>query len=120
MLTSSSACNPLPAPAARSTHTLLLLCRLQTINKSMAGIVKNLASSLKANNLEKVAETMDQVRAEQDAGACNRAWLWSCCLVLLHRQESVDVPEVYCLGDFLAPYNACLPAYQLHTSSVCG
>lgn len=37
-------------------------CCLQVINKSMAGIVKNLDSALKANNLEKVAQTMDQVR----------------------------------------------------------
>lgn len=35
---------------------------MQVINKSMAGIVKNLDSALKANNLEKVAQTMDQVR----------------------------------------------------------
>ena len=33
---------------------------LQTINKSMAGIVKSLDRSLQANNLEQVASTMDQ------------------------------------------------------------
>lgn len=32
----------------------------QIINKSMVGIVKSLDSALKANNLEKVAATMDQ------------------------------------------------------------
>ena len=39
----------------------LLPLLAQVINKSMAGIVKNLDSALKANNLEKVAQTMDQV-----------------------------------------------------------
>lgn len=34
--------------------------KMQVINKSMAGIVKNLDTALKANNLEKVASTMDQ------------------------------------------------------------
>ena len=34
--------------------------KMQTINKSMAGIVKALDKSLAANNLEKVASTMDQ------------------------------------------------------------
>lgn len=38
-----------------------LLCFVQVINKSMAGIVKSLDSALKANNLEKVASTMDAV-----------------------------------------------------------
>jgi hypothetical protein len=38
------------------------------INKSMAGIVKNLDSALKANNLEKVANTMDQVGASWQGG----------------------------------------------------
>jgi charged multivesicular body protein 1 len=33
--------------------------KMQVINKSMAGIVKSLDSALKANNLEKVASTMD-------------------------------------------------------------
>ncbi|PRW60243.1 charged multivesicular body 1-like [Chlorella sorokiniana] len=33
--------------------------KMQTINKSMAGIVKSLDSAMKANNLEKVASTMD-------------------------------------------------------------
>ena len=35
-------------------------CALQTINRSMAGIVKALDKSLQANNLEQVAATMDQ------------------------------------------------------------
>ncbi|KAL6774002.1 VPS46 [Auxenochlorella protothecoides x Auxenochlorella symbiontica] len=34
--------------------------KMQIINKSMVGIVKSLDSALKANNLEKVAATMDQ------------------------------------------------------------
>ncbi|KAI7837035.1 hypothetical protein COHA_009112 [Chlorella ohadii] len=33
--------------------------KMQVINKSMAGIVKSLDTALKANNLEKVASTMD-------------------------------------------------------------
>lgn len=43
------------------TSYLVLLTLLQVINKSMAGIVKNLGAALKANNLEKVASTMDEV-----------------------------------------------------------
>ncbi|KAK2078588.1 Charged multivesicular body protein 1a [Prototheca wickerhamii] len=34
--------------------------KMQVINKSMVGIVKSLDAALKANNLEKVAATMDQ------------------------------------------------------------
>ena len=36
---------------------------MQTINKSMVGIVKSLDAALKANNLDKVATTMDQARS---------------------------------------------------------
>lgn len=38
----------------------------------MAGIVKNLDSALKANNLEKVAQTMDQVGAAVPAEVDSR------------------------------------------------
>lgn len=34
--------------------------KMQVVNKSMAGIVKSLDKALAANNLEKVAQTMDQ------------------------------------------------------------
>lgn len=37
-----------------------LLCVLQTISKSMAGIVKALDSAMASNNLDRVASTMDQ------------------------------------------------------------
>lgn len=45
-------------PSAGPPHAVVAS---QVINKSMAGIVKSLDSALKANNLEKVAATMDQV-----------------------------------------------------------
>lgn len=45
-------------PATPLLGPLLPCC--QIVNKSMAGIVKSLDAALKANNLEKVAATMDQ------------------------------------------------------------
>eukprot|EP00887_Chlorella_sp_A99_P003876 scaffold11.g3876.t1 len=47
---------------SEALNYLKLASRLDAvvINKNMAGIVKSLAAALKANNLEKVAQTMDQ------------------------------------------------------------
>ena len=41
---------------------------VQTISKSMAGIVKSLDSALASNNLERVAGTMDQVGKQTMTG----------------------------------------------------
>lgn len=47
-------------PRSPGARELTRLCTPQVINKSMVGIVKSLDAALKANNLEKVAATMDQ------------------------------------------------------------
>ena len=62
---------------------------MQTINKSMAGIVKALDKSLASNNLEQVANTMDQFEKQFENLDIQSEFVESA----MNAQASLSTPE---------------------------